>query len=524
MLFAPSEAERSRFFRPPSREHLLADSAELEDQSVFSWFPSVPVLKDSSRTVFCILNTNHEIADALFNLDECDGSDQWRAGDLHRSELSICVEGVDGKEVRDESLPSSQAHDDTAADAELTEVNSSESCAGAMEETEDGEFRDSSDAEFWDTKFWESDSEEWGFEAAELALPRLRGARRTLKTLRRYVRPQRVHPDLVEAPGHLVKRATRALPPAEELEDDVDQQPTPAERWPFEQLRAAFWEKNKAELHHAFGPEAEISRTQLADSVEQRFMRRLHRSGSSPSDAVRLAFHGTKRDNFAPIFRQGFLLPGVPGGVPMANGNAHGRGVYAAVPGAAALSSTFCDTRSMLVCGVIDDDRSISPSGEEASARVLRIGRPAKLPTAPMRRVVAAATKPRMWGNHELHRETGDLRHVGSALVIFNPSCVVPLLQVDSMPRAKLYRSNWAPPQAPAQQADWHEQKMKRELELACWPPAGNPNRSIALRSDQQAAMAEGLPHLIAVRRRRARLKWQQGRHAAREAKFQSLQ
>merc|ERR1712046_25669 len=97
------------------------------------------------------------------------------------------------------------------------------------------------------------------------------------------------------------------------------------------------------------------------------------------------AFHGTSVTNHRSIFERGLLVPGAGNGVSVANGSAHGVGIYTATVDNARLSKGFCrGGNSMLVCAVVSD---------------------------------AIKQKDHLLGNHIVSAESGNVRHVGSAMV-----------------------------------------------------------------------------------------------------------
>ena len=144
----------------------------------------------------------------------------------------------------------------------------------------------------------------------------------------------------------------------------------------------------------------------------------------------RLAFHGTDGANHASIFEKGLIVPGREG-VSVANGSAHGVGIYTAKePG---LSFSFTrGTNKMLLCGVIDDCQ-VSPStppqdGVPAPTKATRwhrqtgkVGQKAALKRSPGRpRIPGGRVGPRM-GRFELHAQSENVRHVGDAMVVCMP-------------------------------------------------------------------------------------------------------
>jgi hypothetical protein len=102
---------------------------------------------------------------------------------------------------------------------------------------------------------------------------------------------------------------------------------------------------------------------------------------------LRPAYHGTNETNLPSIYRQGLLIPGQNNEIRVANGSAHGLGIYTADVIDPHLSWSFArgSSQRLLICGVIDD-----------------VG----------------------------HSSAPEVKHVGSALVVFNRERVAPLFEV----------------------------------------------------------------------------------------------
>jgi len=164
----------------------------------------------------------------------------------------------------------------------------------------------------------------------------------------------------------------------------------------FQDLQRGFLQtygqRIKAEL-----PGVRLVPTQVGSHVEQGFLR------SMQQEDVQLqpAYHGTLRKNFDLIQANGLLVPGT-GGVTVANGSAHGVGIYTAKLGASQLSKGFSrDSKDIFVCAVADS--SHCEKGHEL-------------------------------GSLTLHSESRDVRHVGNAMVVFDSKRVAPLFVAQSTP------------------------------------------------------------------------------------------
>eukprot|EP00930_Biecheleria_cincta_P069919 TRINITY_DN57595_c0_g1_i1.p1 TRINITY_DN57595_c0_g1~~TRINITY_DN57595_c0_g1_i1.p1 ORF type:complete len:440 (+),score=59.77 TRINITY_DN57595_c0_g1_i1:109-1428(+) len=108
------------------------------------------------------------------------------------------------------------------------------------------------------------------------------------------------------------------------------------------------------------------------------------------------AFHGTNACNFPSIFERGLLIPGEGNELRVANGSAHGKGIYTAKVTNPSLSRGFCSDNQVLICGVLDD--ALPGSVAEYSM-----------------------------GIRTVSRESETVRHVGDAMVVFDSRRVTPL-------------------------------------------------------------------------------------------------
>mmetsp|Transcript_94547 Transcript_94547/g.273327 ORF Transcript_94547/g.273327 Transcript_94547/m.273327 type:complete len:482 (-) Transcript_94547:244-1689(-) len=136
------------------------------------------------------------------------------------------------------------------------------------------------------------------------------------------------------------------------------------------------------------------------------------------SVALTPVLHGTDARNHSSIFEKGLLIPGGSDAVSVRNGNSHGQGIYTSKLDAAWLSQGFCTEPRMLVCGVLDD---------------------------------AAPVPRRLLGRHWVTAESKSTRHVGSAIVVFDPSRVAPLFEAVGVPMPTVSAPIAAPARALAQ-------------------------------------------------------------------------
>lgn len=185
--------------------------------------------------------------------------------------------------------------------------------------------------------------------------------------------------------------------------------------------------------------------------VQDRFMSTVRQAAVLPIPA----FHGTKARNVPSIAQRGLIVPGSQG-VTVANGSAHGVGIYAATLGSSWLSKGFCDQDKMFICGVADVP---SQPGLADSAPVKwtgKLGRQHRQHRVPASRAPKPAPV-NMMGRLPVHKDTGAVRHVGNAMVIFKEAHVAPLFLASG----------------------WKSAGCGSAVQpggLGLWPSQGNPN------------------------------------------------
>mmetsp|Transcript_111272 Transcript_111272/g.202371 ORF Transcript_111272/g.202371 Transcript_111272/m.202371 type:complete len:480 (+) Transcript_111272:92-1531(+) len=164
----------------------------------------------------------------------------------------------------------------------------------------------------------------------------------------------------------------------------------------------------------------EVRPAPVSAAVQSRFLD----ARSNLGGTLRAAYHGTNIGNLSSIYEKGLLIPGQGNGVRVANGSVHGVGVYTAKLDNPSLSWGFCRApslwqRKMMVCGVLDN----AYAGKHFAQYRM--------------------------GFQSVISESQDVRHVGSAMVIFNARRVAPLFEVscrqgaDRKPPAQV-DYNWA--------------------------------------------------------------------------------
>merc|ERR1712232_427389 len=149
----------------------------------------------------------------------------------------------------------------------------------------------------------------------------------------------------------------------------------------------------------------------LASEVKLRFVQAWL---GNPQASLCPAFHGTRKSNILSIYEGGLLIPGVGNSLPVVHGSAHGLGIYTAALNNASLSYAFAGAAGkMLVCGVLDDSVKLKSSTAQL------IGR---------QNVVA---------------ESGYIRRVGDAIVIFDAALVAPLFAVEPAEPTQVRNRSW---------------------------------------------------------------------------------
>jgi hypothetical protein len=243
----------------------------------------------------------------------------------------------------------------------------------------------------------------------------------------------------------------------ENAEDDDDD-----EAWDgagfgsFEELRSSFLKQNQSELDGA-GMDA-LMPAPIAPHIKSRFLSTCNEHGK---ESLVMGYHGTPARNHNSIFQSGLMIPG-NGSVRIANGNAHGRGIYIAEKGAHNLSMGFLrGDPHLLVCGVVDntlapakeDQRAVPSPSENKKLRFLFHG--ASLAHRCHRRPWNAKDnqskqqQQQYVGCQPLYAETHEVRHAGNAMVIRDEQHVAPLFIASIRGSAPYGIHNIGPGQGP---------------------------------------------------------------------------
>lgn len=163
----------------------------------------------------------------------------------------------------------------------------------------------------------------------------------------------------------------------------------------FDMLRAKFLRRYGKALFDSLNQCSEgrsITPAPLALEVQERFLAACGQRVAK----ICPGFHGTTASVHDSIFQRGLLIPGQENNLRVANGSAHGNGVYIAKLNNPWLSQGFTrGANKMLVCGVVDDATDL--------------------------------TQAQRFGSFDVTKESDNVRHVGDAMVVFQSVRVAPL-------------------------------------------------------------------------------------------------
>ena len=140
----------------------------------------------------------------------------------------------------------------------------------------------------------------------------------------------------------------------------------------FTRFRTKFFEHHRAELTrqwramHGVRP-VRITKLAVAPKVQERFVADAASFGDGALDVARLrpVWHGTPARNIRGISRKGLCVPGGASGVPVANGQVYGRGVYTATT--PTTPRYYAQDGHMLLAAVVDD--TAAPRMREGAER-----------------------------------------------------------------------------------------------------------------------------------------------------------
>ena len=144
-----------------------------------------------------------------------------------------------------------------------------------------------------------------------------------------------------------VKQLAVAAAEAEALEEwgEISDQPKPktkqlAKTDRFESMRGQFLDEHGPTLRQELGGGYKLVPADVAPAVKEKFLSECDAHG-----APDFGYHGTRSANIPSILSQGLRVPSAASGVRVANGSAHGVGIYTGMPGNYWLSRGFADTR-----------------------------------------------------------------------------------------------------------------------------------------------------------------------------------
>lgn len=234
----------------------------------------------------------------------------------------------------------------------------------------------------------------------------------------------------------------------------------------FRSLRAAFLREYGSAIRLELGQDVTIEPADVSENVQNKFMQTVRTNGWGMLPTF--GYHGTKNSRIPSILERGLLVPGHASGISVANGSAHGVGIYTGLPGAAGLSRGFCDSSNMLICGVVDpaatpvahveeeeaEAQLDNPSAAQVAPRVIRrVGGQGghRNHHRPVQHVVQVAPMRPASGGWQgwpcENRENSVLRVAGAARIFFDDSYVAPLFvaQQHTATNAVPYPGKWAP-------------------------------------------------------------------------------
>lgn len=143
-----------------------------------------------------------------------------------------------------------------------------------------------------------------------------------------------------------------------------------------------------------------------------------------------VSYHGTKAANIESISTNGLIIPGKRG-ITVANGKAHGLGIYTARLGAFSLSQGFCDSESMFVCAVNDTSQPKEQPDEKQAAPQVPPWKPSMTYVQTrFPKHTAQQTTNRSAARFEVRARSDEILRVGDAIVVFEEACVVPVFKV----------------------------------------------------------------------------------------------
>eukprot|EP00929_Paragymnodinium_shiwhaense_P013828 TRINITY_DN12167_c0_g3_i1.p1 TRINITY_DN12167_c0_g3~~TRINITY_DN12167_c0_g3_i1.p1 ORF type:complete len:625 (-),score=105.13 TRINITY_DN12167_c0_g3_i1:263-2137(-) len=261
---------------------------------------------------------------------------------------------------------------------------------------------------------WQRKRAKWNFESIEAAIREAEARRDRLDQRLQALRKSRSCPETeLRLAGeerrsrYVTELSSRACCASESMCIEC----TPCMESVFESIRNIFLQENHAlvrrHLLDGFSLEApsniKFHPAPVTSELKARFLATWSLGAGSQSHRLAPAFHGTATRNLKSIYARGLLIPGMGNEVRIANGAAHGRGIYAGKlnEGGTGLSVFFArnNPAGMLLCAVLDNAQAVSQD--------YKVG---------FRYVTA---------------ESKEVRHVGAAYVVFDPRFILPLFSIE---------------------------------------------------------------------------------------------
>jgi hypothetical protein len=159
----------------------------------------------------------------------------------------------------------------------------------------------------------------------------------------------------------IIARGAEKKPAKEEAHYDVYIPSPPTLKERFEALQLRFWQVYCSDIfppttpYSSTRPTRKIVPVQASESIMKAALNQCSKNVISWNGRncrpFSLTFHGTAVHNFSKIANKGFLIPG-NGGVNIANGSAHGVGIYSSTSLYSAMG--YSSARRIFVCGILD--------------------------------------------------------------------------------------------------------------------------------------------------------------------------
>jgi len=322
--------------------------------------------------------------------------------------------------------------------------------------------------------------------------------------------------DVEAAEAALIAMSKPRRPAAEPAEPAVEDKPHRDDR--VAKAWSAFLKR--VEDGHGWRVRKELGAETVLDPVypDRHVQQRFLEARGALDSRLTVTYHGTKWRNIGSIKQRGLLVPG-HGGVNVANGSAHGVGVYTAQIGSASLSRGFSDSDTLFVCAVCDTSEPL-PEHDPSSCVAFK----PSMTHVQTRFPRFFTFQGKKFGAHALTQESAEVRHVGSAVVVFEERCVVPVFTA-RIPAKEEPRGAEVQPEKVEPWIEGPQQIGRRRLVV---PEAGKELIRFGTLASGRSGETVWLPalpkpdvtsHERAVQRRRCCRMWQRCRWADRRTK-----